>query len=167
MERSSHSTSVPTYYLAPPGADRRQKDRCRDLSRVLFRTRAAARAKRRLHVRHLRGDKLNTAPCGVPAYVPPCGHDLLSIRTPGSVAPASRKHVSIVSCPVASSKFAIITRCCRSPYPVITTRRWLGSIAIQCGMSPSPSTTRETSRGLAGSEMSRLTTALQAGTVTR
>jgi predicted metal-binding membrane protein len=46
------------------------------------------------------GIKLNTAPCGMPGALPPCGHDLLSIRIPGCVAPASRKRSSIVNRPV-------------------------------------------------------------------
>ena len=43
----------------------------------------------------------------------------------------------------------------------------VGAIAIQCGTSSAENVTRLTSRGTAGLLMSRLTTALQAGTVTR
>jgi hypothetical protein len=50
------------------------------------------------------GAKLNTAPCGVPTEIPPCGHQVLSIRSPGSVAPSSRKRSSIVKRPVTWSK---------------------------------------------------------------
>jgi hypothetical protein len=53
------------------------------------------------------------------------------------------------------------------PYPVITTRRRSSDIAIQCGTSSGPSVSRLASRGAEGSLMSRLTTALHAGTVTR
>jgi len=54
--------------------------------------------------------RLNTAPCGIAAAFPPCGHVTPAIRIPGSALPAARNRSSSVSLPVASSKRAISTR---------------------------------------------------------
>ena len=52
-------------------------------------------------------------------------------------------------------------------YPVTTTRLRSGETESQCGTSVESKATRLTSRGAFGLLMSRLTTALHAGTVTR
>ena len=49
-----------------------------------------------LENRH-RPPRLNTAPCGMPFALPPCGQVLSSIRKPGSAAPSSRKRASHAS----------------------------------------------------------------------
>lgn len=70
----------------------------------------------RVSVRHVRVSllyfygRLNTAPCGTAAPLPPWGHVMPSMRSPGSALPATRNRSSNASFPLASSKRAINTR---------------------------------------------------------